>query len=225
VNLHPIQDRQPPGPLSDLVEREHSPHPHPRVAQRTPDSHSSLARQAAAASRANDPRAQDQRPQRAARSWILSRFHTSPGLNQIIAKGLAAITAAAAIVAAALLAGQGWWAGPAVACAVASLVLLGLYLHPDADTGHHRRRFHPVSPSPWDGPPSATSDEHHRVTGTSRHGTSRGRPTGAHPALVKHVSVTARAPNQVIWTRWRFHTTMPAPAESAFGVSCKRITG
>jgi hypothetical protein len=42
-----------------------------------------------------------------------------------------AITVAAAIVAAAaLLAGQGWWAGPAVACAVTSLVLLGLYLHP-----------------------------------------------------------------------------------------------
>jgi hypothetical protein len=54
-----------------------------------------------------------------------------PPADQIIGKGLVAITIAAAIVAAsALLAGQGWWAGPAVASAVASLVLLGLYLHP-----------------------------------------------------------------------------------------------
>jgi hypothetical protein len=70
-------------------------------------------------------------PFRLDRSWILSRFHTSPRLTQITGKGLVAITIAAAIVAAAaLLAGQGWWAGPAVASAVASLILLGLYLHP-----------------------------------------------------------------------------------------------
>jgi hypothetical protein len=70
-------------------------------------------------------------PFRLDRSWILSRFHASPRLNQIIGKGLVTLTIAAAIVAAAaLLAGQGWWAGPAVASAVISLVLLGLYLHP-----------------------------------------------------------------------------------------------
>jgi hypothetical protein len=33
-------------------------------------------------------------------------------------------------VAAALLAGLGWWTGPAVVAAVASLVLLGLHPHP-----------------------------------------------------------------------------------------------
>jgi hypothetical protein len=70
-------------------------------------------------------------PFRLDRSWILSRFHASPRLNQIIVKGLVAVTIAAAMVAAAaLLTGQGWWAGPAVASAVTSLVLLGLYLHP-----------------------------------------------------------------------------------------------
>jgi hypothetical protein len=70
-------------------------------------------------------------PFRLDRSWVLSRFHASPRLNQIIGKGLVAVTIAAAIVAAAaLLTGQGWWAGPAAASAVASLVLLGLYLHP-----------------------------------------------------------------------------------------------
>ena len=34
------------------------------------------------------------------------------------------------VAAAALLAGQGWWTGPATASAVTSLMLLGLYLHP-----------------------------------------------------------------------------------------------
>jgi hypothetical protein len=70
-------------------------------------------------------------PFRLDQSWILSRFHASRQLNQIIGKGLAAITIAAAIVAAAaLLTGQGWWTGPAGACAITSLMLLGLYLHP-----------------------------------------------------------------------------------------------
>jgi hypothetical protein len=42
-----------------------------------------------------------------------------------------AITIASALVAAAaLLAGLGWWAAPAVVSAVASLLLLALYLHP-----------------------------------------------------------------------------------------------
>lgn len=60
-----------------------------------------------------------------------AQSQASPRLTQIIGKALVAITIAAAIMAAAaLLAGQGWWAGPAVASAVASLILLGLYLHP-----------------------------------------------------------------------------------------------